>query len=640
MRKPQLLEAAIWYADHGVPVLPLHFPVPIKVSDYVCSCSRVKCESPAKHPYARLAPRGLSNATTDVRLIRSWWKAEPRLNIGLLTGVRFDALDLDGPAGMDAYREMIGELGGELAALAVVRTGRLDGGRQYYLSPPLGRNFAGGRGGIPAGMDGRGVGGYVVAVPSRHISGRYYAWERPWGAAGGEILWERAHAWLTARAEAAAGASAPADAFAPPAPLYTPAAGNGSGSGSGYGAAALGAECAKVAATGEGGRNDQLNISAAKIGSLAAGGQLDRAGAEAELLRAALAAGLGEGEALRTIASGFRAGERQPRRPLPRAAPATPVLGGAPSVPTARAREDIEEDWEEPETGGAAPPEFPPHVLGERLGAACTRLVDDMQTMPDLVGVLTLATAAATVQGRGQVHIWRGWYEPMNLYACAVAGVGETKSPALAAIARGLRTMEAERQGVSRPRIADAEQERRIQEGILRNAETAAMRAGSNEDRLLAREEARLQRTRLEAIDTPVLPRLLAGDMTAEALTKLLAEQGGVLACLSAEGGLIDTLAGGRYSGGVPNLDAILQAHDGREPILVDRKGGEPVRVDSPCLTLGLAVQPRVLERAGENRDAVGRGLLARFLYAVPQRRLGTRDMRFRDFERSEDREY
>jgi replicative DNA helicase len=49
-----------------------------------------------------------------------------------------------------------------------------------------------------------------------------------------------------------------------------------------------------------------------------------------------------------------------------------------------------------------------------------------------------------------------------------------------------------------------------------------------------------------------VKPQLVANDVTSETATSLLAQQGGRLAVLSPEGGILATIAG-RYSG-TPNL--------------------------------------------------------------------------------------
>ena len=74
-----------------------------------------------------------------------------------------------------------------------------------------------------------------------------------------------------------------------------------------------------------------------------------------------------------------------------------------------------------------------------------------------------------------------------------------------------------------------------------------------------------------DSIVVPTMPRLLADNVTPEAAASLLAEQGGRLAVLSAEGGIFDILAG-RYSGGMPDLDVWLKGHAG-DPLRVDRKG-------------------------------------------------------------------
>jgi hypothetical protein len=112
----------------------------------------------------------------------------------------------------------------------------------------------------------------------------------------------------------------------------------------------------------------------------------------------------------------------------------------------------------------------------------------------------------------------------------------------------------------------------------------------------------------------PVLPRLIADDITVEAAASLLAEQNGRLAVLSAEGGIFATLAG-RYSSGQPNLEVFLKGHAG-DLLRVDRKGRPAEHIPQPALTLGLAVQPEVLRDIARMPGFRGRGLLARILYS------------------------
>ncbi len=128
-----------------------------------------------------------------------------------------------------------------------------------------------------------------------------------------------------------------------------------------------------------------------------------------------------------------------------------------------------------------------------------------------------------------------------------------------------------------------------------------------------------------EAITVPVLPRLIADDITTEAAASLLAEQGGRLAVLSAEGGIFSTLAG-RYSKGVPSLEVFLKGHAG-DLLRIDRKGRPPEHIEAPALTLGLAVQPEVLRQIAHMPGFRGRGLLARILYSLPANNVGRRQV-------------
>jgi hypothetical protein len=68
-------------------------------------------------------------------------------------------------------------------------------------------------------------------------------------------------------------------------------------------------------------------------------------------------------------------------------------------------------------------------------------------------------------------------------------------------------------------------------------------------------------------------------DVTAEALTSFLAEQGGRAAVISTEGGIFDIIAG-RYSKS-PNMDIYLKGHSGDE-VRVDRKGRPPDSFPGP----------------------------------------------------------
>jgi hypothetical protein len=88
-------------------------------------------------------------------------------------------------------------------------------------------------------------------------------------------------------------------------------------SATGYGRAALASETTTVRLAEEGTRSDLLSRAAYRLGQLTDACGLDQVEVSAELLDAALIAGLGEWEARRTIRSSLRKGEQTPRRPRP-----------------------------------------------------------------------------------------------------------------------------------------------------------------------------------------------------------------------------------------------------------------------------------------------------------------------------------
>jgi uncharacterized protein (DUF927 family) len=133
-----------------------------------------------------------------------------------------------------------------------------------------------------------------------------------------------------------------------------------------YVSEALATAGGKISNTGEGGRNNTLNIEAKKIGELvgAPWAGLSRAEAEAALLAAALGCGLGETEARRTLKSALDAGEKTPRaQPEKRgrgAAVGGAAVGGA--AEAEKVRDEISGGFGDvvlPQDDGKPAPEFP-----------------------------------------------------------------------------------------------------------------------------------------------------------------------------------------------------------------------------------------------------------------------------------------
>jgi hypothetical protein len=265
---------------------------------------------------------------------------------------------------------------------------------------------------------------------------------------------------------------------------------------------------------------------------------------------------------------------------------------------------------------------FPVEALPGWLGRYVNELSRFSQTPPGMAGLLSLAVMSAAARGRYDVECPRGHREPLILYAAAVARPAERKSSVFASMTRPIRDWERGEADRLAPVIADEQIERGILEKRVEHLRTKASKIDDPDERLDILDRA--QRAQRELTERPatVLPRVIFDDVTMEELASQLAAQGGRGAILSSEGGIFD-LAAGLYGDGRVNLDLLLKGHDA-EPKRINRRGRDE-HIERACLTLGLTVQPDVLERAGENRQFIGRGLLARFLFTVPTSTIGTR---------------
>ena len=146
-----LLNAAIGLARRGMAIFP--------------------CRARGKEPATY---HGVKDATKDQNVIRGWWGADPNFNIGLATGTPSGvfALDIDGIEAEGELHKIEAEHG-FLPPTVESITGR---GRHCLFQMPAGAKITNSAGKIAAGIDVRGTGGYILAPPSIHPSGRAYIW--------------------------------------------------------------------------------------------------------------------------------------------------------------------------------------------------------------------------------------------------------------------------------------------------------------------------------------------------------------------------------------------------------------------------------------------------------------------------------
>jgi hypothetical protein len=171
LRNDEMLLGALALLNQGAAVIPLWWPEGER-----CACGDPVCKSAGKHPIGKLVPHGAKDASKDSATVKRWWAAYPKANIGLVTG-RLSGIvvvDVDGPKGQAKHAVLLAENAQILEARNYVETGRIDGGQHYYFKYPANAHVPNHK---DEGLEIKSDAGYVVAPPSKHASGKRYAWK-------------------------------------------------------------------------------------------------------------------------------------------------------------------------------------------------------------------------------------------------------------------------------------------------------------------------------------------------------------------------------------------------------------------------------------------------------------------------------
>ena len=149
------LDAALLYADRGWHVIPI--------------------KPRGKKP---LTSHGLKDGTTNPDIIHGWWNRWPDANVGIVTGEvsGLFVVDVDPRHGGEEALAALEREHGKLPETLGCGTG--GGGRHLYFAHPADqKRVKNSQSKLGQGLEVKGDGGYVVAPPSLHRSGRRYEWQ-------------------------------------------------------------------------------------------------------------------------------------------------------------------------------------------------------------------------------------------------------------------------------------------------------------------------------------------------------------------------------------------------------------------------------------------------------------------------------
>lgn len=253
-------------------------------------------------------------------------------------------------------------------------------------------------------------------------------------------------------------------------------------------------------------------------------------------------------------------------------------------------------------------PPFPVDSLPPVMRDYVLAVAAHTQTVPDMAAAIGLGVLATCLQGKVRVEGNLDHYEQVSLYTLIIAPPGERKSATIREMTAVIEDYEQQYNERLKPAIRKNRQER---ESLQRDITRLTRQLEQKPDSMA---ELELQHAQDNLAELPVIKpvRFFADDCTSESLIRLLADNNGRMAVISAEGGVFDNITG-RYSN-KPNIDVWLKGISG-DTIRVDRMNREPDYIRNPALSAVLTAQPSVLSEIMDNGLLDGRGMLARFLY-------------------------
>lgn len=167
MSENQLITDALHYAKNGFLVFPLH-----TVKDGRCTCGKDDCHSPAKHPRT---PHGLKQASKDLNFAKNLFSSfnYQSANIAVCTGKESNLVVVDVDCAKGGRIEELYNFAPK-EVLEKTLWSKTGGGYHLYFRYPQNAEIRNSTSKLGNKIDVRGEGGYIVAPPSLHISGKHY----------------------------------------------------------------------------------------------------------------------------------------------------------------------------------------------------------------------------------------------------------------------------------------------------------------------------------------------------------------------------------------------------------------------------------------------------------------------------------
>jgi polyhydroxyalkanoate synthesis regulator phasin len=263
-------------------------------------------------------------------------------------------------------------------------------------------------------------------------------------------------------------------------------------------------------------------------------------------------------------------------------------------------------------------PTFPLDALPRVIRDYAIAVANDTQTAPDMAAACGLGAMSAALTGKYFVcpkGKESGWKESSNLYNLIVADPSEKKSAVVKAMTSPLKKCVADWNEQHKDEITRWKSKYTVTKAkisaVIKEAAKVVTKTKSDEQQedWDSRLEE-LERGLRDLEENPVRDRIYTiTNATSEALEDKLVEQRGNINIISGEPGIFSVFAG-IYNGGNVNIDAPIAGYDG-ESINSARVSTSGRNIENPYITILLMTQPIMLKDALNNKQFMGRGLMA-----------------------------
>ncbi|MEX2388495.1 MAG: DUF3987 domain-containing protein [Phycisphaeraceae bacterium] len=299
-----------------------------------------------------------------------------------------------------------------------------------------------------------------------------------------------------------------------------------------------------------------------------------------------------------------------------RASNCTSVTDAPPQLP------EVESDPPIIELSPDTLPEISPDVLPPWARDHARELSEAKEVSPTFATLMQLAVMATTVQSVFKVQIEGSYAEALPLMVAPSLASGERKTAIHGPITKPVFEHQAALRDAMAAAIKKATIKRRLMDQEIKTLERDYLKADPGDKERIEEQIADLTE---QLPPIPQLPQIIVEDFTEAALGVALSANGESLLATSDEGGLFDNLAGRHKD--MAEIDLFLKAHTG-SPHTVNRTGRENLHLKRPLLSVAISPQPGVLSKLAGKEGFLDRGLVARFLWALPQSNVGTRKLK------------